>query len=100
MVHAFRGHTGTVMTLLAFKEPEAGRDRLASGGQDWTIRVWDAESGQALHVMQAEGCVERLVGFLSAEGPFCLVSSTNVTRSAYGIRPTGGWCGGWSTSRI
>jgi WD40 repeat protein len=75
-VRALSGHKGPIRALLAFKEPERGRDRLASGGQDWTIRVWDAESGQALHVMQAEGCLQGLVGFLTTEGPFCLLSAT------------------------
>jgi WD40 repeat protein len=75
MVHALSGHTGLVRALLAFKEPEAGRDRVVSGGMDRTIRVWDAESGQALHVMRVEDQIRQLLVFPTAEGP-CLVSST------------------------
>jgi WD40 repeat protein len=65
---------------VAFKEPEAGRDRLVSGSLDRTIPVWDLKSGQALRVTRAEGSVHRLVGFFSTEGPFCLVSSAHEGR--------------------
>jgi WD40 repeat protein len=75
MVHALSGHIGSIMALVAFKEPEAGRDHVVSGGVDATIRVWDAESGQALHVMRSEGRILRLLVFPTADGP-CLMSST------------------------
>jgi WD40 repeat protein len=75
MLHALCGHMGTITALVAFKEPEAGRDRVVSGGMDRTIRVWDAESGQALHVTRSEDRIRQLLVVPTAEGP-CLVSST------------------------
>ncbi|MGY2090475.1 NB-ARC domain-containing protein [Nocardia gipuzkoensis] len=42
-----RGHTGAVVSI------SASADLLASGGEDGTVRIWDATNNRILHVLRA-----------------------------------------------
>ena len=45
------GHSEDVIALVAFVDPATGALRVATGSMDKTIRVWDAETGGGLLVI-------------------------------------------------
>src|SRR5262249_34961074 len=49
-VHHFTGHRGAVRAV-AFGD----RDRLVSAGDDHTVRVWDAQTGASVQVLDLAG---------------------------------------------
>ena len=49
------GHSADVSALVTFVDPATGALRVATGSWDGTIRVWDAETGVALLVIDVGG---------------------------------------------
>jgi serine/threonine-protein kinase len=54
-VTVLAGHTGTVLSVAYF--PEGRPQKLASTGQDGTLRIWDATKGKELFVIPAHPVV-------------------------------------------
>ncbi len=57
VVRRFSGHAGNVSTI-AFSSDGS---RLASGGSDHTLRLWDVASGQPLKILGVTDIVQRVV---------------------------------------
>ena len=57
------GHSRSVTALVTFEEPATGALRVATGSDDETIRVWDAETGGVLLVLNVGAPVNALVFF-------------------------------------
>lgn len=85
--------TGDLFTLLAPLEGHQqvvtgitlppGSDKLYSGSQDETVRVWDCQSGQLAGVVNVGGAV----GCMLSEGPWVFVGLTNFVK-AWNIQTT------------
>ncbi len=59
LVHTLTGHTGSVRALVF--APEGGQ--LVSGGEDRSLRLWEAESGKEVGRLDNVGCGIRAVAF-------------------------------------
>lgn len=69
---AFRGHVGTVNALAYSFDGK----RVASGGDDKTIRIWDAADGKLLTLFRPEGGEITAVAF-SPDGKYLLAGGTD-----------------------
>ena len=58
------GHSDDVNALVTFVDPATGALRVATGSNDKTIRVWDAETGGALLVIDVGSWVNALAFFV------------------------------------
>ena len=58
------GHTDDVNALVSFVDPATGALRVATGSYDKTIRVWDAETGGALLVINVGSDVRAMAFFV------------------------------------
>ena len=66
------GHSGTVTSVCAFQA--GGRDLVASGGDDETVRVWDVLSGEAVSVLRGHTGAVTSVTAVQAGGRDLVVS--------------------------
>lgn len=80
-----RGHGGPVRAVIALAD-----DRLATGGFDSAVIVWDAKAGAARQVLRGHGGT---VNALAALPGGCFASAGEDTRVVL-------WCGGAEPSRI
>ncbi|EPS70603.1 hypothetical protein M569_04157, partial [Genlisea aurea] len=55
----------------------SGSDKLYTGSQDETVRVWDCQSGQVAGVIKLEGAI----GCLLSEGPWVFVGLANLVKA-------------------
>ncbi|KAJ6748038.1 WD REPEAT-CONTAINING [Salix purpurea] len=55
----------------------SGSDKLYTGSKDETVRVWDCQSGQCMHVINLGG----EVGCMISEGPWIFVGLPNVVKA-------------------
>ncbi|CAH0369639.1 unnamed protein product [Pelagomonas calceolata] len=58
------GHSSPVTELVTFVDPATGALRVATGSRDKTIRVWDAETGGAVLVIDVGSSVNALAFFV------------------------------------
>jgi hypothetical protein len=64
LARALPGHERCVYTAVAYQEHAGGRDRIATGGDDKGIRVYDAETGALVSTLyDTESEIHRLVAF-------------------------------------
>lgn len=67
------GHTGSVNAICSVRVN--GKELLASGGADGTVRLWNPETGQAIHVLRGhDGWVQTLCA-LRSDGHDLLASA-------------------------
>ncbi|GAB3005499.1 hypothetical protein GCM10023080_083920 [Streptomyces pseudoechinosporeus] len=63
---ALDGHTGSVNAVCSVRVE--GKELLASGGADGTVRLWNPETGQAIHVLRGhDGWVQALCALHSGD---------------------------------
>lgn len=70
---ALDGHTGSVNAVCGVEV--AGKEFLASGGADGTVRLWNPETGQAIHVLRGHRGWVRSLCAVSSDGSDLLASS-------------------------
>lgn len=88
-IHTFKGHSCDVkaIALSAPTSPAAHPSFIASGSLDATVRLWDARSGQATHVLQAAAEVSSVSAFPS--GALVAAARADGTVSIFDVRSSG-----------
>jgi hypothetical protein len=69
LLRAIPAHRGYVRPLFIYNDPREGRPRVASGGEDATVTVHDAESGTCVSILRGfAGNLKVLSGYVTPDG--------------------------------
>jgi WD40 repeat protein len=82
-LRSLRGHRAAVYAIIAYRA-ETQRDRVVTGSRDYTARVWDALTGEVMHVLIDHwNLVTCLAALESGEGPVLLTGGADRTVKAW-----------------